>query len=972
MKTYFFPFLFLLLSSTLLNGQNPKGKTEAEDPQEIFVSAQSDFLYEDFAEALPAYNRLLKLYPENDHLRYKIGICLLNDPFQKERSIEYLEKAVKSASREFKENTLKETRTPVDAWFYLGNAYRVNNQLDKALNAYQKFRELLDPDVYDADLVDEQITACRNAQRLMKDPMDVDFRDIGEPVNSRYSELNPVVSGNEKTMLFIRQTAFQPQIFYTEKKGNEWSEPRNIMFEVGSDGDLFPTSISFDGKEAFFYGNDNMLGTLYSSRLVNGSWTKAKPLNDKINTKYWESHASISSDGLTLYFTSNRKGGQGGLDIYKSTRTPGGDWGTPENLGANLNTRHNEESPFISEDGDILYFSSYGHFNMGGYDVFYSSLLEDGKWSKPLNAGYPINTTDDDVFFVPLSNGTVAYMPRYDQKTGLGRMDIYRFDIYSSMHPRKFKLKGIVRLEGTATPANHPVMLRLFDRVKADTLQEISITRDAGDYSLDLPAGEYDLMISADGFIPRIEKLVIPADGKNADLSLTSRLQAEEKKTAQGKKQTQNPSSLKLVGNKEIIVSTGEPIKIQLELKRGSILDITSWVDSIPYRAEKLQATREKMTYIYQPKPGLNVLEFKLAGLDKVIHRDTLIIRYDDGSSTYTKLADSLLNTIGTDDLRGLLGAMREKADGNLKAFLDQLDLQKEQITSVDQLVKYLLEHASQAGYSEQDVINLLRTLSSEMNPVDYLNLLISLSEGNLHTTLTGIDFEKDSIADSWELVQHLVKKSSTGNYTEDDVIHLLTKAASLDAQTPDEFLNKLMAFGDNSMDAFLKNFAGDAKKVKDNNELIDLLRSKASGYDIAPDDILRLLVKMGSTWSLNDYRNKLLPWASGKLRKFLESIDFKKEGIFTPEQLIDYLLKNTLNGGYTIEDILKMLLGYAGSIAEPVEEKQTAPPIEPAKTDSGNSNRMLIYGLGGIVGLGVLLFLIIFFIRKRKKKEQA
>ncbi|MFN8208672.1 MAG: tetratricopeptide repeat protein [Bacteroidales bacterium] len=967
MKTFFYPFLFLLFTSSQLFGQNQTGKTEIEDPQEIFVSAQSDFLYEDFAEALPAYSRLLKLYPDNDHIRYKIGICLLNDPFQKEKSIEYLEKAVKNTSKEFKDNTLKETRAPLDAWFYLGNAYRVNNQLDKALNAYQKFREILDPEVYDAELVDEQITACRNAQRLIKEPMDVDFRDVGEPVNSRYSELNPVVSGNEKSMIFVRQTAFQPQVFYSEKKDNDWSDPRNIMFEIGSDGDLFPTSISFDGKEAFFYGNDNMLGTLYSSRLVNGTWTKAKPLNDKINTKYWESHASISSDGLTLYFTSNRKGGQGGLDIYKATRTPGGDWGNPENLGPNLNTRYNEESPFISEDGEILYFSSYGHFNMGGYDVFYSSLLDDGKWSKPLNAGYPINTTDDDLFFVPLSNGTVAYMPRYDQKTSLGRMDIYRFDIYSSMHPRKFKLKGIVRLEGTATPANNPVMLRLFDRVKSDTLQEIRLTRDAGDYALDLPAGEYDLLITADGFIPRIEKLVIPGNGKNVDLSLVSRLLAEEKKMSQGKQPDQTPSSLKLIGNNDIIIHSGEPIKIQLELKRGSILDITSWVDSKPYRAEKLEAARERITYIYQPKPGLNVLEFKLTGLDKVIHRDTLLIRYDDGSSLLNQKADSLLNTIGTDDLQSLLKSMREKADGNLKALLDQLDLQKEQITSVGELVKYLLEHANQAGYTEQDVIDLLRKLSAEMNLADYLNLLISLSEGNLHNTLTAIDLGKDSIANAWELAQYLIKNSAKGDYSEKDVIHLLTRAASLDTPKPGDFLKKMIAFGDNSMDSFLKNFVKDANKIKDNNDLIDLLLSKTGGSGVVRDDITRLLVKMGSTWSLNDYRDKLLPWASGKLRKFLESIDFKKEGIFTPEQLIDYLLKNIEKGGYTIEDLLKMLLGYAGSVAEPLKEKPVPPVVTPG-TGTGHNNNLLFYGLGGILGLGILLFLIILFIRKRRK----
>ena len=478
-------------------------KAQEQITKETFVEAESYFLFEEYNEALPYYLRLLKASPDNDNLNYKIGICYLNNPYEKQKSIDYLLKASRNINMNYKENSIKETKAPYDVLFYLGNAYRINNQLDEALHIYEKFRQNLDAKIYDVQLVDEQIKNCKYAKLKEKEPLDIAYKNLGDTINTRFPDINAVVTPDENTMVYVQQQQLQDFVFYTQKQNGKWQYPRNLAEELGLDVDtkVYPTSISSDGKELFLYGSDHYLGTIYSSNLVNGRWTKLKKLNDNINTKYWESHASISYDGKTLYFTSNRKGTYGGLDIYKSIRDNKGDWGPAINLGPVINSPYNEETPFISEDGKTLYFSSYGHNSMGGYDVFYSNLLDDGTWSVPVNAGYPINTPDDDVFYLPIKNGSVAYYSRYFEKEGYGKMDIYRYEIYSDIHPHKFQIKGVVSLKGIADAGFKGGTISIYDRLKRDTIDRVNIN-DRGEFSLSLKAGEYDLHYRLNGFLP--------------------------------------------------------------------------------------------------------------------------------------------------------------------------------------------------------------------------------------------------------------------------------------------------------------------------------------------------------------------------------------------------------------------------------------------------------------------------------------
>ena len=235
-------------------------------------------------------------------------------------------------------------------------------------------------------------------------------------------------------------------------------------------------SLSNDGNELYLFKDDSHDGNIYVTRFIDGRWMPMKKLNENINTKYYETHASISSDGKRLYFTSNRKGGFGDQDIYVSEREGGDNWGPAQNLGNAINTSMNENTPFITTDGLTLFFSSEGHNNMGGYDVFYSQKKDDGTWSDPINLGYPINTTDDDLFYSPIGDGSRGLIALFE-KEGLGEQDIYQLDLFIPKYKKSiitsndlFTVSPDNRIKSIVIDTINKSGLALIDFAKSDLL----------------------------------------------------------------------------------------------------------------------------------------------------------------------------------------------------------------------------------------------------------------------------------------------------------------------------------------------------------------------------------------------------------------------------------------------------------------------------------------------------------------------
>lgn len=426
-----FKYIFCIILAVHVVSLTGQSKS---DLRELFVSAEGDLLFEDYAEALPKYMSLLQIYPENYNLYFRIGQCYLNTPGEKDKAIPWLETAAGHLNPDYRSGRLRESGAPYDALYFLANAYRIASEFDRALETYELFLKDVDTEKYDTALVRFQMQTCLNAREMMKKPVFLVDRNLGAGVNERFSEFNPVVSADEKTLLFTRELQFYDAIFWSRKNGEEWTEPVNLTPQLGVDQDYYTSSLSPDGKTLLMYRVDTYDGNIYMSRLTGETWSPVEKLNGNINTRFWESHATISNDGKKIYFTSNRRESIGGLDIFVSARDSSGNWGPAMNLGPEINTVYNEETPFLANDGRTLFFSSRGHYNMGGYDIFRSDLDENGRWTTPVNIGYPLNTTDDDLFFIPVGNGDRAYHARFADD-GFGKMDLFACDIYTEEPP---------------------------------------------------------------------------------------------------------------------------------------------------------------------------------------------------------------------------------------------------------------------------------------------------------------------------------------------------------------------------------------------------------------------------------------------------------------------------------------------------------------------------------------------------------
>ena len=275
---------------------------------------------------------------------------------------------------------------------------------------------------------------------------------------------NPAVSFDGNTIVYTERRGIVNAIFCSRKEKGIWQPPVDITPELGGGEDCSSCSLNSDGTELFLYKTDNYDGVIYSSAYKNGAWTPVNKLNKNINTKYYESHAAISADGKKLYFTSNREGGLGNLDIYVSEKDATGDWGPAVNLGPAINTPFNEDTPFITENDSVLYFSSEGHNSMGGFDIF-KSRISGSSWETPSNLGYPINSTDDDKFFQPLNNERNAY---YTMTTDYKKRDIFYLTWRTGS--KYSEITGKLSLSDTVITFDKNFKIHLIDRASGDTV----------------------------------------------------------------------------------------------------------------------------------------------------------------------------------------------------------------------------------------------------------------------------------------------------------------------------------------------------------------------------------------------------------------------------------------------------------------------------------------------------------------------
>ena len=394
--------------------------------QETFLEAEYFLMSEDYSDALAFYLQLYEKLPENSNLAYRIGVCYLNIPGKKNLSIDYLENAVKNMSAKHKEGSISQIAAPYDALYNLGKAYRINFMFDKAKDAFVRYLgTLLPDDRQNLDFINHEIKVCDTAKDLISKPVAFTEENIGILFNDEKPNFSPLISADGKSFVYMVSLKFYDAIMFSRLVEGKWTAPINISPDIQSDGEVFISCLSADGKLLFLSKNDNYNSDIYSSSFDGNNWSKAIKINKNINTKYWESHGFISEKGDQFVFASDRPGGYGGLDLYVSNKV-NGDWGPAVNLGPVINTQFNEDRPFLINNGKTVFFSSQGHKNMGGYDIFRSDLQSGGVWTEPKNLGYPFNTPDDDFFFMPVGDGKSGYYSIYKPSGGFGKEDIYK------------------------------------------------------------------------------------------------------------------------------------------------------------------------------------------------------------------------------------------------------------------------------------------------------------------------------------------------------------------------------------------------------------------------------------------------------------------------------------------------------------------------------------------------------------------
>ncbi len=473
------------------------------EKKNIFAEAESSFLFDEYELANPLY--LLLESPDNFNIQYKIGTCYLNIPGEKAKAIPYLESAVKHSAYEAKINSFREKRAPLDAYFFLAKAYMINNELDKALTTFNKFKTLASETeqrggMKNLTYIDQQIQASNNAISYQESPFRISKRRLGPGFNQGSVNENPAVSFDGNTIVYTERRGILNALMFSKKTGGKWQTPVEITSQLKAGDDCSSCSLNSDGTILYLYKTDNFDGNIYSSEYVDGSWTPIRKLNRNINTKYYESHASVSADGKKLYFTSNRNGGQGGLDIYLSEKDATGDWGPAINLGTSVNTIYNEDTPFITINDSLLYFSSEGHKGMGGFDI-YRSRGNGVVWKSLENLGFPVNSTDDDRFFQPFNNDENGF---YSVTTGYKKKEIFYITLTNQRLNRIYDLSGKYSLRDTIMEFDERNAIFLIDRNSGDTLDTGYPDMVTGQYDFIVPPGRFRIIYTGPGYYPQI------------------------------------------------------------------------------------------------------------------------------------------------------------------------------------------------------------------------------------------------------------------------------------------------------------------------------------------------------------------------------------------------------------------------------------------------------------------------------------
>jgi outer membrane protein OmpA-like peptidoglycan-associated protein/tetratricopeptide (TPR) repeat protein len=477
-----------------------------------FNKGYRQFLHFDYLRALPNLKEAANLDPAHPKYQFILGRCLF-ESWQERASLAAFQRAYQL-----------DAGADPHLNYYLARALHVNGEYDKAMSHYQ-----LDLNNYSSDSKDYldtelRIKQCESAMRMQKESYkNYQVKNMGQYVNSCWPEYAATFADNFNYMLYTTRrpskhsdptgTKYLPEdvseeVYSAHYEDGIWAQAQRFRKPIHVFSHDASVALSEDGQTMVYY-NDRNYGDIYVSHQEEGKWSKRESIGSTINTeKYHEPSVFISLDNANLFFVSNKPDGQGGLDIYVSGKDASNQWGEGTNLGSKINSAYDEDSPFLSDNGKMLYFSSNGPNSMGGFDIFKCEKQPDGSWGNPENLGPGINSPGDDIFFYPRRDGQGFYFSS-DRPGGMGDMDIYSGQLGDIDAPGAplTQVEGSVVNKSDNEPMNAQVTL--IDPVSGETVKVESTSAADPKFNFTFPKGvkEFDISVKVDA----------PASSMNGD-----------------------------------------------------------------------------------------------------------------------------------------------------------------------------------------------------------------------------------------------------------------------------------------------------------------------------------------------------------------------------------------------------------------------------------------------------------------------
>lgn len=463
--------------------------------QQAFEKAGSQLRNQQYESAIASLEEAISL-----DAGFVAAYQQLGDIYRKQQNFELAASNYKEVIK------LDSALTPL-TWFGLGESLLHTGNYSNALIALKRYWNTPGLTADGKRLTEKYIADCEFSIRAVSNPIPFSPQNPGPAINSIYDEYFPRLTADQQTIIFTRKKDNRENFFESSRDSSgNWQEATLLKGQINSD--LYNEGahcISPDGKYLFFTGcnRPDGLGScdIYVARREDDRWGTPHNLGAPINTRGWEAQPALAADGRTLYFVSNRPGGEGGYDIWKTSLKTDGQWEEPRNLGPAINTPYDESSPYIHADNRTLYFASNGWPGLGNKDIFKSRMDSGGHWEQPVNLGFPVNDHHEQSALTVSMNGTQAFFSTRRPEDAVGGLDIYAFQLGEQLRPDPVAyLKGIIMDAESDEPVQ--AVVTVTDVGSNRTVYKEQADYEDGTFLAPLPFGKtYALHINQPGYL---------------------------------------------------------------------------------------------------------------------------------------------------------------------------------------------------------------------------------------------------------------------------------------------------------------------------------------------------------------------------------------------------------------------------------------------------------------------------------------